>query len=122
MTPGGVDAPFEASSESRAIPPRSSIRLPVRFSPSAAGPANDELLLRTNDPDTPTITVFLTGEGFETTPDAGPFGDAGPMPPPSMDGGCGCRASGRNVDDSAFMVGIFALLFVVCRRRQRQNP
>lgn len=116
-------APFAASSPSLAIPPRSSERLAVRFAPSMGGDESALLILDSNDPDEPRVTIRLSGGalGFDM-PDAG-LGDAGIYddagPGFTTEGGCGCRTAGHTPSSPwpGMLVGVGAL--AVLRRRRR---
>jgi parallel beta-helix repeat protein len=51
------------------ISPDDSLDIQVTFSPSTIGVITDTLYITSNDPDEPTVTVILTGEGAEPPPD-----------------------------------------------------
>jgi hypothetical protein len=100
---------FSPSRESGTIPPGSSVYVRILYAPGEAGLASEQLVLSTNDPDTPTLTIDLTAEA-QALPkidlDAGIEDDAGD---PDVDGGdgdggdaprhayagCGCDAGAR---------------------------
>lgn len=114
-------APFAASSASLAIPPRSSERLAVRFEPTAGGAESALLVLDSNDPDEPRVTIRLSGAGlgFEV-PDAGVsdagYGDAGPGF--TTAGGCGCRTAGH-APSFRWAGGLMAIAALAVLRRRR---
>lgn len=86
-------APFSTGVPGLTIPPRTSARLAVRFEPSSVGDADTVLLLETNDPDEPLVSVRLAGVGVGDDAAValdGGVGDGGVTP---IDGGCGCRAA-----------------------------
>lgn len=115
-------APFSVSATSLTIPPFSSTRLAVRYSPTLPGDASAVLVLSTNDPDEPRVVLRLSGLGAgeldASAPDAGAFDDAGYGG--TMAGGCGCRASGASPAGVALALpALLGLLFV---RRARRSP
>ncbi len=109
-------APFAASPSALLVPPRSSVRLTVRFAPATAGPASGELSLTSNDPDAQTVIVALRGTGVAPMTDASVPVDAGPGDAPPTDGGCGCRAASRS-GGAGWLLALFAL--ALRRRRPR---
>jgi MYXO-CTERM domain-containing protein len=112
-------APFSVASPSAVIPPSSSVRIAVRFDPVDDGSRSGVLLLDTNDPDTPLVTVRLNGNGFGAFDDAGlADGGVGDGGYGTMDGGCGCRTVPTSSTSPAWAaVGLLALALVRRRRR-----
>jgi hypothetical protein len=68
-TVGGVDplaAPFGIGSDNcsgRTLPPTASCAIAVRFSPAAIGEYSDHFDIPSNDPDSPTVPVGVSGSG-----------------------------------------------------------
>jgi MYXO-CTERM domain-containing protein len=102
----------------------------VAFAPVRPGPATGDLVVTTNDPDTPRVHVRLraNGVGVEVPPvveDAGvaDASDAGPVPTGANDGGCGCRATGdRDARGGAWMfLGLAAVIATRARRYGRTS-
>jgi hypothetical protein len=119
VRPIAPEPPFELAADELRLPPRSERMVPVSFAPVRAGVVSGLVALATNDPDRPTVTVRVAGEGI--------FGDAGPAdasvdggrPVGASAGGCGCRAGSRN---GATPVGLAALLGILVARRRRGRP
>lgn len=120
--------PFDWSLAPLTIPPRSSQRLAVSFSPESAGARAAVLLLDTNDPDASLVTVRLDGLGEASAEsdagyaDAGVGADAGgPFGP--TDGGCGCRTGGTSELPGWALVPLIGLGLVLRRgsRRRRRS-
>jgi hypothetical protein len=127
--------PFSPSRESGVIPPGSSVYLRVFFTPFEAGVASEQLVLETNDPDSPTITIALVGEA-QGLPDGSPGDDAGldedgGLDPDAGDGdggdldgpgralpGCGCDIASRS---SVPLAEVLFLLAALAFRRYRRN-
>ena len=112
-------APFSVASPSAVIPPSSSVRIAVRFDPFEGGPRSGVLLIDTNDPDAPLVTVRLNGNGVGGSDDAG-FGDGGLGDGGygTMDGGCSCRTAPTRATSPAWgALGFLALALVRRRRR-----
>ncbi len=69
LTIAGADfgsSPFSGAQEwPLTVPAKSAINLPVTFAPMASGPASGLLVLSSDDPDTPTITIALGGTGLD---------------------------------------------------------
>lgn len=120
-------APFDLDTARMTIPPSSSARLAVRFTPLADGATSGVVLFASNDPDEPLVTLRLAGAGFGDTPDdaAVPLdggvgldgGDAGGGY--AVDGGCGCRVGAARPVSAPGVLALLALaLFVRARRRR----
>ena len=119
VRPIAPEPPFELAADELRLPPRSERMVPVSFAPVRAGVVSGLVALATNDPDRPTVTVRVAGEGI--------FGDAGPAdasvdggrPVGASAGGCGCRAGSRT---GATPVGLAALLGILVARRRGGRP
>jgi hypothetical protein len=57
-----------SGSTSKTLAENDTMHVPVKFAPSAAGTFNGTLSVTSNDPDTPTLTVSLSGAGQLLTP------------------------------------------------------
>lgn len=114
-------APFEIGGGATVVPPRSSRRIEVSFTPLEPGPAIAMLFLETNDPDDSLVVIRLTGNGLASAiGDAGVVADGGVVGPgPSTDGGCACRAGGGAPSRGSFVVGLVLAVALVVRRRPR---
>lgn len=117
-------APFSRGAATLVVPPRSSARLIVGYAPEAPGDRAGVLLLDTNDPDAPLVTVRLGGAGLGDAMGDGGYADAGvgdggagPFGP--SDGGCGCRASGEGHGGAAWL--LVPLLGIGLRRASRRR-
>ncbi len=65
----GPDAPsFSSSGNCGALAPNKSCYLTITFRPTSLGPKNASLAILSNDPDSPTVTVPLSGAGVDTVP------------------------------------------------------
>lgn len=109
-------SPFSVSATSLTVPPFSSQRLAVRFAPLAPGDASAVLVMSTNDPDEPLVTLRVGGLGtgdLDASVDAGVL-DAGYGG--TVAGGCGCRAGSG---DSRFALALPILLALLFLRRRR---
>lgn len=112
-------APFTVSSPDLTIPPSSSQRVAVRFMPEALGDASTVLLLATNDPDEPLVSIRLSGlgtgslDGGASELDGG-VGDGGTGFVTA--GGCGCRAAGGEAPLGASVIGLLAVGLLIRRR------
>ena len=107
----------------------------VRFAPRSAGKITGKLTVTTNDPDTPVVTVDLsgTGEGKDLGPDPDdeqPTSDGGTHKDGSSaaddvldsesDSGCGCTVPGSsNFGAAGAALAALALGTVAARRRRR---
>ncbi len=122
-----VEAPFAVTSRMGSLPVRSRSSFVVGFAPVRPGPATGDLVITTNDPDTPRVHVRLraNGVGVEMPPvieDAGvaDASDGGEIASGANDGGCGCRVSSgqSGASGALLMAGVVVL---VARRRRRQG-
>ncbi len=123
VTAADPAAPFTVVGPTLTIPPRSAQHLSVRFSPGMPGAATGVLLLSTNDPDDPLVSIRMDGTGIGQ-PDAGYVQlDAGVpdggMTGYDMAGGCGCRTAGRGAPGPGVpsLLGLAFALVLVRRRR-----
>ncbi|HFE64530.1 MAG TPA: choice-of-anchor D domain-containing protein, partial [Caldithrix sp.] len=57
---------FTVSSTSFSVPPFDSLQLDVTFTPTAVAVETGTLTITSNDPDTPTLDVYVEGEGIAT--------------------------------------------------------
>ena len=116
-----VASPFGVGIPTLTIPPRSSARLLVTYVPTENGMASGILLLSSNDPDEPIVTIRLGGDatgGF--TDDAAVPLDAGVGPIGPTDGGCGCRAAALASPAPGWLLAI-PLAWALRRRRARRG-
>ena len=124
-----VASAFSTDSGPWILPPRSERRMTVAFHPQAAGATRAELVLTTNDPDSPEVTIALAGTGFEAvSADGGfPASDAGTFGAEEA-GGCGCRIAGTHrrgpgeggasFGSAPAAAGLLVLLSLAWRRRR----
>lgn len=115
-------APFSTSASALTIPPRSSARLAVRFDPTAGGDDNTVLVLSSNDPDEPLVTIRVGGRGSEPplpTQDGG-VTDAGGGGG-SIAGGCGCHAPAGAATPGPGALVLLAVAAAWARRRARKS-
>lgn len=118
VTVGDPAAPFSAGEPSLLVPAASAVRLALRFSPDAPGPATAMLPLSTNDPDEPLVVLRLSGVGVGDAADAGPgVLDAGPTGP-ADEGGCGCRVGRGQRWPGALLLVMVASIAALRRRRR----
>jgi len=68
MTTSG--APFTVSAGSATVPPGGMLSFTVTFKPISTGAASGTLTIISDDPNTPTLTIPLTGTGLPTPPAA----------------------------------------------------
>lgn len=119
VTPGVPSGPFSHATPSLVLPPRSSGQIAISFTPVEPGGRPGVLLLASDDPDEPLVTVQLYGTAEGTAfgdADVGAL-DAGVGPGASIDGGCGCRVSARPGISAPLLALLPALL--LARRRRR---
>jgi hypothetical protein len=96
------------------IPEGEARNVTVRFSPTGELPYAGNLIISSNDPDTPSIQVPLTGEG---TSQAGPGGGGGGENISSKGGGCSIGGAMNKPSQVANMVVLLLpLIFVGLRR------
>jgi MYXO-CTERM domain-containing protein len=121
-----TESPFAVMSRVSPLPARSRSSFVVGFAPVRPGPVSGELVVTTNDPDTPRVRVRLraNGVGVEMPPvleDAGvaDASDAAPTPTGENDGGCGCRAQGEGRGAGGFAWALVAM--AVMRRRRAKG-
>jgi len=96
------------------IPAGEARNVTVRFSPTGELPYAGNLIISSNDPDTPSIQVPLTGEG---TSQAGPGGGGGGENISSKGGGCSIGGAMNKPSQVANMVVLLLpLIFVGLRR------
>ncbi|MFK7990830.1 MAG: MYXO-CTERM sorting domain-containing protein, partial [Sandaracinaceae bacterium] len=117
VTLGEPEGPFSTETETVVLAPSSSQRVPVRFSPEAGGEFSTVLLVSSNDPDEPLVTVALSGNAAGV-----PLGDGG-MPldggtAPPTDGGCGCRVGAPSPSPAPAFLALLALGWGARRRRR----
>lgn len=109
--------PFFVGVSTLTIPPSSSARLIVGYEPTDNGPASNVMLLSSNDPDEPLVTIHLDGDGTGAPiDDASVPLDAGVGTPPPIDGGCGCRAVPSS-NAPLWALGVVPVAWIVRRRR-----
>jgi MYXO-CTERM domain-containing protein len=133
VTVAAPTTPFAVGATSLTIPPHTTQDLALRFEPTAPGDASAVLLLATNDPDDPFVSIDVSGTGMEA-PDAGIAVDAGIALDAGigdasvggdggeeyvvMGGACGCRVGGQSPTPSApIVLGLVALALRWRRRR-----
>ena len=130
-----VEAPFGVMTRMTSLPVRSRSSFIASFTPVRPGPITGELVITTNDPDTPRVRVRLRANGVATlmppvVDDAGfvdDVADAGAadasVAPTSgaQDGSCGCRARGTAAGDGAGAWWLFAGATLLARRRARRQ-
>jgi len=118
-------AAFVAGADTLTVPPRSTERLALDFTPLESGPAAATLFLDTNDPDHPLLVVALRGDGIAPPPPPDmefPLLDAGTPPDAGIRtiamGGC-CRVASTPRERAP--LALLALLagLVVVRKRRR---
>jgi hypothetical protein len=96
------------------VPEGEARNVTVRFSPTGELPYAGNLIISSNDPDTPSIQVPLTGEG---TSQAGPGGGGGGENISSKGGGCSIGGAMNKPSQVANMVVLLLpLIFVGLRR------
>jgi MYXO-CTERM domain-containing protein len=108
--------------------PRTTAALPVEFRPMEAGAMEQRVTFRTNDPDTPEVTVTLRGTGVlvadaGAVPDAGEMGDAGDggdggLTSGHAAGSCGCSTPGSAPGARAWAAMALAVGLTASRRRR----
>lgn len=114
-------SPYGVGRTTISVPPRSSQPVELTFTPTLGDDRGGVLLLASNDPDEPLVTVRLNGSTFGDTPDGGIGGDAGPAGP--TDGGCGCRTASKAPADEGSAAPLWFLCFgmgLVSRARRRR--
>ncbi|MFO0661443.1 MAG: choice-of-anchor D domain-containing protein [Polyangiaceae bacterium] len=130
------NAAFEVLEASPTAKPGHSATIPVAFTPQEKGFIAGDLVVMTNDPDSPEIHITLNAQGipFQTDPDdpdeepdAGGK-DAGvtnsDLPGISgiiQDGSCGCRTAGSSTP-SGLALGGFGLGMIALRLRRLRKP
>lgn len=118
IRPRPTDAPFDVAEGEIRIPPRGERMVAIGFAPLRAGVVSGLVGFDTNDPDRPTLTVRVTGEGdAPIVADAGPR-DASPdaARAPGVSGGaCGCRVGSGSAPGSLALLGLVVL--AILRRR-----
>lgn len=123
------------SEESLSLEPREDAFVIISADLSRVDAAEAGVLLETNDPDSPRVTIGVLGETIEPPddpeipddpddpdagPDAGPEGDGGsgtPIDdgPASLSGGCNCRAQGSSGGSGS--IGLMMLLMGILLTR-----
>jgi hypothetical protein len=130
-----VEAPFGVVTRVTSLPVRSRSSFIASFTPVRPGPITGELVITTNDPDTPRVRVRLRANGVATlmppvVDDAGFVDDVadagvadGSVAPPSgaQDGSCGCRVQSTPAGDGAGAWWLFAGATLLARRRARRQ-
>ena len=142
---GALPAPFSAAETTHVIEPDSFARTRIIFTPTEAGAVSLEGFAETNDPDSPRVSLALSGNGTVQDADMGVgndggmdpgdggpmilvdgsvMGDAGDAVGGLAGGACGCRVPGRVRDAEqgaplAFALGLLALVGFRQRRRRR---
>jgi hypothetical protein len=113
--------PFEVVTSSLDVDPGETGALQVRFAPLEPGPFESTLTLLTNDPDAPTVTVLLRGEGVGDPGLLTPYDTSDPI---SQGGDCSCRAvgSGGSPARLAWLAPLaLGSFFRLARRRVRAS-
>jgi MYXO-CTERM domain-containing protein len=136
-----VPAQFAVGTSSLTIPPRSAQLLVVRFAPTDPGDASGVLLLATNDPDDPFVSIDVSGTAV-APPDAGIALDAGVDAGVGFDAGmdidagtggdmatgtvlggaCGCRAAGGQSPAPSAPIALGLVALALRWRRRRSSP
>jgi MYXO-CTERM domain-containing protein len=95
--------------------------LAIRFTPAQEGPQSATIVVTSNDPDQPSQTITVTGNGTAVPVVAPP---AAPAPEdeftPRTESGCGCRTTAP-VSSSEAALGGLAVLGALLLRRRRSN-
>lgn len=92
----------------------------VRFIPDRAGSFTAQLLVASNDPNTPVQIIELTGKAYGGN---APMAPPSTEPSPDQEGGCACRAAGsgeRPASPSAIAALAFGTMAFHARRRRRR--
>ncbi len=123
-----VDAPFGVATREGSLPARSRSSFVVSFAPVRPGPATGDLVITTNDPDTPRVHVRLRANGVApymppVEEDAGlaDVVDASTPTSAAQDGGCGCRASGAPAEGGVAGWGAVFFAAALARRSRRRD-
>lgn len=118
IRPRMPDAPFDFATDEIRIPPRGERAFTLGFAPERDGVVSQLVAFDTNDPDRPTLTIRLSGEGdAPIVADAGPADaavDAG-RAPGVTGGACGCRVGAGASRGPLALLGL--LVLVLARRR-----
>lgn len=131
-----VDNPlFEVLQPNAEAQPGEVAKIPVAFAPHEKGYVTGDLVVMTNDPDTPEIHITLNAQGVPIPedpepeePDAGVTDKDAGVPNSSLpgisgvvqDGSCGCRTAGTSTS-SAMPFGALGLGMIALRLRRIQN-
>jgi hypothetical protein len=122
VRPVSPEPPFEVAGDELRLPPRSERSVPISFAPARAGVVSGLVAFATNDPDRPTFTVRVAGEGGLADAGAGDAAVDGGRSVGVAAGGCGCRAATRTVPTGVELAAALALALLRRRRRGGAHP
>jgi MYXO-CTERM domain-containing protein len=114
-------------------PDGDSYDLEIRFQPTKSGKQTGKIIVKSNDPDTPTQEFNVTGYGEgadlpdpDPDPEEGTGGKGGGSSSSgsvydnsSDDGGCGCRVPSQAQGSAAASLALLGLVAIGLRRRRR---
>ena len=131
----GPSAPFSMSNDPITITPGAEQTLLISFAPTSDGISADSIVFETNDPDSPLLTLNLSGAAVEPDGGVDEFpGDGGPydradfglddagVGGKKIRGGC-CSVAGRSngTSDRAGWLTLCASVAIAVTRRRKQS-
>lgn len=110
------DSQFKVPSGQITIEPKGKADIKISFEADNAGPAEGEITIQSNDPDSPAQKFKVGANGA----DIGETEGDADLPTPAADSGCGCKTAGTTTNSSGWAgIGLAALGAAVMIRRRR---
>ncbi|AKV03110.1 hypothetical protein AKJ09_09773 [Labilithrix luteola] len=110
------DSQFKVPSGQITIEPKGKTDIKISFAADNAGPAEGEITIQSNDPDSPAQKFKVGANGADI---GATEGDAD-LPTPATASGCGCKTTGGTTNSSGWAgIGLAALGAAVMIRRRR---
>jgi MYXO-CTERM domain-containing protein len=119
------NAAFQVPSGKVVVPPKSSFELKVAFVPGATGPASGDVIVTSNDPDSPEQKISISANGTAGTTASGDSseeddaaGEKTSGGAPAADSGCGCKTTNTSASGMGGSALLFGLALLAIRRRK----
>jgi MYXO-CTERM domain-containing protein len=122
MTFKSSDPQFTVDSDSITVAPKSKYDMRIKFAPNNAGAAMADIMVSSNDPDSPEQTFKIGANGADVGSTTGSKDDGLPATAANADSGCGCKTAGTTSSTGGWAgIGLLALGITVAARRRRNG-
>jgi MYXO-CTERM domain-containing protein len=123
------NAAFQVPSGKVVVPAKSSFELKITFIPGATGPASGDVIVTSNDPDSPEQKISITANGVagntastgDSSEEDGTGGEKTSSAGPAADSGCGCKTTGNSPSGMGGSALVFGLALLAIRRRKNNG-